>query len=271
MAVPAPAPDRACMITGASSGIGEEFARQLAGRRHNLILVARREQPLRNLAQELSQRQGVRVEVAICDIGEDKQRERLSEQVAASGLQVQMLINNAGLSHAGDLDREPAEQLAMVRVNVEALVALTAAYLPAMVERREGAIINVGSLAGFLPLPALATYAATKAFVLNFSEALWAEVRSSGVTVTALCPGFVRTAFWEVGGFRRTVFGPSLVWSPVAAVVRAGIVGAERGRRVVVPGPLQRLAAGVAHYAPHPLLLGPLAWLWRWGIGERTR
>ncbi len=256
------------MVTGASSGIGLEFASQLAGRGHNVVLVARREQRLVDLAERLTREHGVRAEVLTCDLADADARARLLEQVAGTGLQIETLVNNAGFPRAGDVHEHPDEQLGMVRVNVEALVALTAAYLPAMVERRRGAIVNVASLAAFMPLPALATYAATKSFVLSFSEALWAETRRSGVSVTALCPGFVPTEFYDVGGFKRTMLGPSFVWASASQVARAGIEGAEGGKRLVVPSKIQRIAGALSRYSPRPLALGPFAALWRWGIGE---
>lgn len=267
MALPAPAPGSACLVTGASAGIGAELARELARRGHNLLLVARREDRLRALAEELERDHHVRAVVEVCDLGDTEGRERLIERVEAHGPQVETLVNNAGFTGVGDVHSHPADQLGMVKVNVEALVALTATFLPAMVERRRGAIINVASLAAFQPLPTQATYAATKAFVLSFSEATWAEARRSGVTVTALCPGPVASEFWGEVNLRRGLQSLPLVWSSAADVARAGIAGAERGRRVVVPGLGQRAAAAVSRHGPHPLLLGPFATAWRWAVG----
>ena len=159
----------------------------------------------------------------------------------------------------------------MVQVNVEALVALTTAFLPAMVERGRGAIINVASMAAFQPIPFpghLRCHQGIRAELLG--EAVAAEVRGSGVSVTALCPGPVATEFVEVGGFKRTMeeMGPSFVWASPADMARAGIAGAERGKRVVVPGLAQRTLALAAQHSPHSLLLGPLASLYRRTIGE---
>ena len=270
MSLPPPTPGSTCLVTGASSGIGVDFARQLASRGHDLFLVARREGRLRELASELEHDHRVSVEAARCDLSSPAARKRLLQQLAASELAVATLVNNAGFAHVGDVHEHPADQLGMVQVNVEALVALTTAFLPAMVERGRGAIINVASMAAFQPIPSQATYAASKAFVLSFSEAVAAEVRGSGVSVTALCPGPVATEFVEVGGFKRTMeeMGPSFVWASPADMARAGIAGAERGKRVVVPGVAQRTLALAAQHSPHSLLLGPLASLYRRTIGE---
>ena len=270
MSLPPPTPGSTCLVTGASSGIGVDFARQLASRGHDLFLVARREDRLRDLASEVERDHRVSVEVARCDLSDPAARERLLEQVAASDLAVETLVNNAGFAHVGDVHKHPDKQLGMVQVNVEALVALTTAFLPAMVERGRGAIINVASMAAFQPIPSQATYAATKAFVLSFSEAVAAEVRGSGVSVTALCPGPVATEFVEVAQFKRTIeeMGPSFVWASSADMARAGIAGAERGSRVVVPGLAQRTIAFASQHSPRWLWLGPLASAWRRTIGE---
>lgn len=258
------------MVTGASSGIGAEFARQLGERGYDLLLVARREERLRELAEEIERDHGVRVDVAQCDLADEAARGALIEQVAASGATVEILVNNAGFSTVGDVHENPERQLGMVRVNIEALVALTSAYVPAMAERRRGAIINVASIAAFQPIPAQATYAATKAFVLSFSEALAAEVRKSGVTVTALCPGPVATEFVEVAQFKRSEdeMGPSLIWAKPADVAREAIKGAEKGRRTVVPGIALNAIAFTSRVSPRSIVLGPISALYRRSIGE---
>ena len=176
-------------ITGASSGIGTEFARQLAARGHGVFLVARREDRLRELASEIERDHGVRAEFAACDLGDAADRRNLPGLVARRELDVAVLVNNAGFTTVGDVHRNPDRQLGMIHVNVEALVDLTTQWLPGMVDRGAGAVINVASTTSFQPIPVQAVYAATKAFVLSFSEAVSAEVRGTGVTVTALCPG----------------------------------------------------------------------------------
>ena len=211
MAIPAPSPSTTCLITGASAGIGTEFARQLAARGHGVFLVARREDRLRELASEIERDHGVRAEFAACDLGDAADRRNLPGLVARRELDVSVLVNNAGFTTVGDVHLNPDRQLGMIHVNVEALVDLTTKWLPGMVERGAGAVINVASVASFQPIPVQAVYAATKAFVRSFSEAVSAEVRGSGVTVTALCPGPVATEFVEAGGFKSPNPGPSFV------------------------------------------------------------
>ena len=268
MALPAPGPSTTAVITGASSGIGEEFARQLAARRHGVFLVARREDRLRALAAEIERDHGVRVEVAACDLADEAERRRLPELVSGAGLDVGILVNNAGFTTVGDVHENPDRQLGMIRVNVEALVDLTTRWLPGMVDRGSGAVINVASVAGFQPIPVQSVYAATKAFVLSFSEATSSELKGTGVTMTALCPGPVATEFTEAGGFRNESPGPSFIWSTAADVAKAGIEGAEKGKRVVIPGIGNRVTANFGRHGPHSVLLGPFASAYRRTIGE---
>ena len=251
-------------MTGASSGIGADMARELAARGHDLALVARREDRMRELAEELAERHAVRAEIFGCDVAEPEERARLIGEVAERGLTVEILINNAGFGsggafHALDGDGETG----MVRTNVEAVVALTSAWLPGMVERRRGAVLNLASLIGFQPVPFQATYGASKAFVLSFTQAVHEEVRGTGVTITALCPGPVRTEFGESGGFGGADDRiPSFMWLDSETVARAGIEGLEKGDRVVVPGAVNRLGALSGHYMPRALLLPLVRRLW---------
>ncbi len=270
MALPAPAPASTSLITGASSGIGEEFARQLAARGHGVFLVARRAERLRELAGELEREHGVRAEVAACDLTERQSVAALPDLIAERGLTIDVLVNNAGFSTVGDVHENPDRQLGMVRVNVEALVALTSAILPGMSDRGQGAVINVASVAAFQPIPAQAVYAATKAFVLSFSEAVSSELKGTGVTMTALCPGPVATEFVETAGFKKSQqdMGPSLMWSSAHDVAKAAIEGAEKGKRVVVPGLGNRATATFGQHAPRMFLLGPFARAYRRVIGE---
>ena len=270
MALPVPTAGSTCLVTGASSGIGAEFARQLGARGYDLFLVARREERLRELAAEIERERGVSVQVAACDLGDAVAREGLIEQVKASRLAVEILINNAGFSTVGDVHENPDRQLGMLQVNIEALVALTSAFLPAMVERGRGAVINVASIAAFQPIPAQATYAATKSFVLSFSESVAAEVRRSGVSVTTLCPGPVATEFIEVAQFKRTQdeMGPSFIWATPADIAREAIEGAERGKRVVLPNLALRAIAYASRVSPRSIVLGPIASAYRKSIGE---
>jgi short-subunit dehydrogenase len=270
MALPPPASGSTCLITGASSGIGAEFARQLAALGHGVFLVARRAELLRELAAEIEREHGVRAESAAADLASEDAVAALPAMVEERGLDVEVLVNNAGFSTVGDVHRNPDRQIGMLRVNCEALVALSSTFLPEMVERGRGAVINVASMAAFQPIPAQAVYAATKSFVLSFSESVSAELRGTGVTMTALCPGPVATEFVEAAGFKKSQdeMGPSFVWATASDVARAGIQGAEKGKRVVVPGLGNRAIATAAQHTPHALLLRTAAPLWRRTIGE---
>jgi short-subunit dehydrogenase len=270
MALPPPDAASTCLITGASSGIGEEFARQLARRGHGMFLVARREDRLRELAGELERDHGVRAEIAACDLEDAAQCAALPGQVAERGLVVEVLVNNAGFSTLGDVHTNPDRQIGMIRVNCEALVALTSAFLPGMTERGRGAVINVASMAAFQPIPAQAVYAATKSFVLSFSESVHAEVKKTGVTVTALCPGPVATEFIEAAGFKksRDEMGPGFVWASAEDVAKTGIEAADKGKRVAIPGAGNRVIAVATQHTPRSVLLRTVAPAWRRIIGE---
>jgi uncharacterized protein len=269
MALPPPEAGSTCLITGASSGIGAEFARQLAERGYGTFLVARREERLRDLASEIERDHGVRAEYAACDLSDAAQVAGLPVQLEQRGLAVEVLVNNAGFSTVGDVHANPDRQLKMVHVNVEALVALTCAFLPAMVGRGRGAVVNVASTTAFQPIPAQAVYAATKTFVLSFSEAVSSELKGTGVAMTALCPGPVATEFVGAAGFKKSVDDlPSFIWSSADDVARAGIEGAVKGRRVVVPGVGNRVVALFGQHSPRWLVLGPFASAYRRAIGE---
>jgi short-subunit dehydrogenase len=260
--LPPASPSSAALITGASAGIGAEIARELARRGHNVVLVARRKERLDELAAELRSRQGVRAETIACDLSKAAPRARLPGRIAGLGLDVEVLVNNAGFATGGPFaDSDPERELEQVRVLVEAVVALTSAFLPAMVERRRGAVLNVASTAGMQPLPYAAGYSAAKAYVLTFSEAIHHEVAGAGVTVTALCPGPVETDFWQSAGWRvggkrsfEQVFPRPALVSP-AAVARAGVDGLAAGRRVVVPGLPMWAAMLAARYIPNAVKL----------------
>lgn len=184
------------LVTGASGGIGEAFAVRLAAQGVNLILVARTESKLRALADRLSAEHGVRAEVVALDLSDRHSPQRLQEAVAALGMEVAFLINNAGFASYGEFQTLPLEhELDMVQVNVATLTELTHRFLPGMVARGRGRVLNVASTAAFMPGPLMAVYYASKAYVLSFSEALNEELRGTGVSVTALCPGPVETGF----------------------------------------------------------------------------
>jgi uncharacterized protein len=270
VSLPAPTPDTAALVTGASSGIGAAIARELAERGHGLVLVARRKDRLDALAQELDAEFGVRAEAVGCDLGKAASRQRLPARIEALGLQVSVLVNNAGFATNGPFhEADAARELEQVRVLVEAPVALTSAFLPEMVRRGKGAILNVASTAGMQPLPYSAGYSAAKAYVLSFSEALHQELHGSGVTVTVLAPGPVTTDFWQISGwevaggqsFEHAV--PRPAWVTAEEAASAGVKGVEVGRRVVVPGLPIRAAMLATQYLPHAIKLPAIEWAMR--------
>jgi short-subunit dehydrogenase len=258
MALPPPDPNSTCLVTGASSGIGSDIARELVARGHGVTLTARREDRLRELATELES-SGVRVEVLACDVTDASARDGLIESIAGLGLTVEVLVNNAGYGSAGLFQKlDGASEVKMVQTNCEAIVAFCAAYAPAMVDRGRGAILNVGSTAGIQPLPRQATYSATKAFVNSFSDALYADLAGTGVSVTSLRPGPVDTEFDDVAGLADSFSSlPSFLLDTPAEVAAAAVEGVERSRRVVAPGIVGRLSAA-GQYAPRGILMPAL-------------
>jgi short-subunit dehydrogenase len=264
LSIPKPTSFSAALVTGASAGIGSEIAKLLAARGHNLVLVARRRERLVALADELVQAHGVRVETIACDLGKAAPRGRLPNQLAELGLEVEILVNNAGFATSGPFyEADPERELEQVRVLVEAPMVLTRMFLPAMVERGRGAILNLASTAGMQPLPYSAGYSAAKAYVLTFSEALHQELRGRGVTVTVLAPGPVETDFWQIAGW-ETASGKSMERAVPGALIsaeqaaRAGIEGLDHGRRVVIPGLPVRVGMLAGHWVPNALKLPAL-------------
>jgi short-subunit dehydrogenase len=255
VALPPPDPKSTCLVTGASSGIGADIARELARRGHGVTLTARREDRLRKLAEELTDT-GVRVEVVACDVTDGASRASLIGKLADLGLQVEVLVNNAGYGSGGpfqDLDGD--SEVAMVKTNCEAVIAFCAEYVPKMVQRGRGAILNVGSTAGYAPLPRQATYAATKAFVNSFSDALYADLHGTGVSATSLRPGPVATEFGDVGDMAAEFSSlPGFLVDDSRYVARAAVEALDRGKRLVGPGVLGRIS-GAAQYAPRGPLL----------------
>lgn len=264
MALPPPSPESTCLVTGASSGIGAEIARGLAARGHGVTLVARREERLVELAGELEDEFGVAAGTVAADVSDPADRDRLTAEVDRRGLAVEVLVNNAGYGSGGpfvELERE--RETGMVRTNVEAVVGLAGAYLPAMAARGRGAVLNVASLIAFQPVPFQATYGASKAFVLSFTDALHEELRGTGVTVTAVCPGPVRTEFGAEGGFGGADDRiPGFAWLDADKVAAAALEGLESGERVVVPGPLNRVASLYGQHLPRSVLLPLVRRLW---------
>lgn len=265
MALPEPSKSSTALVTGASAGIGEAVARELAGRGHGVTLVARREDRLRTLAGELADRFGVRAETMAVDLGDDSARATLPRRIEELGLEVEILVNNAGFGGGQDFARTERERLvSMVRVNCLALLDLQAAYLPQMVERGRGAVINIASTAAFQPLPGAATYGATKAFVLSLSEAVHEELKGTGVTLTAVCPGPVKTEFAEaagLGGAEEQV--PGVFWLSPESVAKSAVEAADDGKRAIIPGVLNRAGALTGQHAPRMLALPIARRLWR--------
>ncbi|MDQ3119382.1 MAG: SDR family oxidoreductase [Verrucomicrobiota bacterium] len=251
--------DCTALITGASAGIGREFARQLAGRAGSLVLVARRRDRLEELRRELtSSHSNLRVHVHSFDLAQTDQVERLCAALEQDGIGIDLLINNAGLGDRGDfVGAEPQRILDMLLVNVVALTALTRRLLPGMIARKKGAVLNVSSCASFLPMATMAVYAATKAYVTSFSEAIGAELRGTGIHVTALCPGPVHTEFASVAARGADVdqqIAPGFTHVPVGDVVRDGIRGVEAARPIVIPGFVMKLGMLLVRLTPMPVL-----------------
>ena len=270
MGLPRPSPETAALVTGASAGIGSRIARELAARGHGVVLVARRKDRLEALARELSDKHGVSAATIACDLSKPAVRGRLPGRVKELGLRVEILINNASFATGGAFhESDPARELEQVRVLVEAVVALSSAFIPEMVDRGRGAVLNVASTAAMQPLPYSAGYSAAKAYVLTFSEALHQELRGYGVTVTALCPGPVETDFWQIAdwqvntgqSFEKIVPWPAMISAADAA--HAGVDGLAAGRRVVVPGLPVRAAMQATRYVPHALKLPVIEWVMR--------
>jgi len=246
------------LITGASAGIGREFARQLAGRASTLVLVARRRERLEELRDELTATNPkLNIHLQVADLSKAEALEALTQYLDEQQIAVDLLINNAGVGDHGLFASGDPERLdAMMQLNVVALTAMTHRFLPRMIERKRGAVLNVSSCASFLPLPRMAVYSATKAYVTSFSKALRAEVRSSGVSVTALCPGPVHTEFNDLA--RRPnesgELGPEFTYVSAAEVARLGLDGIERNKPVVIPGMAMKLAMILVRLTPMPLL-----------------
>jgi short-subunit dehydrogenase len=255
MSLPSPGPGRAAIVTGASSGIGKEIARELHGRGHQVVLVARSADKLAEFAAEL----GDGAHVLPADLADRQARADLLGRVSALGLTPDILVNNAGFSTTGPVCKaDPDAELKMVEVDVAAVVDLTTRLLPGMVERGCGALLNVASTAAFQPLPGQAGYGAGKAFVLSYTQSLAGELKGSGVTATALCPGPVDTGFGEAAGFAKEDADnalPSFMWVSPQNVAKAAVDGMARGRLVVIPGLANRVGSVFSTLTPKTLLL----------------
>ena len=241
------------LITGASSGIGEALARRLAAERRPVALVARRTDRLERLAGELRAAHGTDVQVITSDLTKPGAGEALQAEVERRGIVVDWLVNNAGFGTHGRFHELPvAREIEEIQLNVSALVELTGRFLPAMIERRRGAVMNVASVGGFGPGPFMATYCATKAFVLSFTESLAAEVRGTGVHVLCVCPGFTRTEFQEKVDTVDTSGIPAFAWMTADQVAEQAIAAVGQ-RSVLVNGMMNAVAAGLYKHLPASL------------------
>ena len=223
------------LITGASGGIGETFARRLAQEKHNLVLVARSEEKLHQICDELMLKHGITAHYIALDLTEFDADKKLFAETEKHGFEIDWLINNAGFGKMGDFAQLDLDlELNMIDLNISALVALTHRYLPQMRTRKSGVIINVSSAASFQPIPFMATYAATKAFVTSFSEAIAEENRPFGIKVLALCPGATETNFFAVAGMKDAIQVKGMQTSE--QVVETALKAVRRGRSLVVSG-----------------------------------
>jgi uncharacterized protein len=250
------APRPVTVITGASAGIGWTLAEVFAQHGHELVLVARRAPEMERLADKLAAAGAPRPTVLSLDLAQASVGDRLAAELASRGLTPRNVVNNAGFGLVGPADElDRAAQLAMIDLNVRALTDLSLAFIPSLAEHR-GGILNVASVAGFLPGPGMAVYYATKAFVLSFSEALHHELKARDVRVSVLCPGPVPTEFQASAGIKRR---PSILDRPVEEVARAAYEGLMRGRRVVMPGWQNRLVSRLPRFLPRGLVLDLVA------------
>jgi len=241
------------LITGASSGLGEQFAYALGREHYDLVLTARREDRLAAVAGRARSAGAGAVRIIRADLTQRETPAALHQQLTTDGVQVDYLVNNAGFGTTGRFHHLPLErELEQIELNVTSLMAMTRLFVPAMVERRGGTVINVASTAAFQATPYMATYGATKAFVLSFSEAVAAELRGTGVTVMALCPGPVRTEFQKVANNERMRF-PSFIWTEADRVVNEAIAAAASGRSLCVAGAINNAMAIATRFTPRAL------------------
>jgi hypothetical protein len=246
-------PQDVALVTGASSGIGAALARRIAATGRRVVLVARSVDRLDDIAREIEAQHGVETHVIPTDLGVPAARGNLVDELTRRDLTVDWLVNNAGFGTNGRFHELPVErELEEIRLNVEALVDLTGRFMPAMVARRRGAVVNVSSVAGYCPGPYTATYSATKAFVSSFSEAIAVEARGTGVDVLCVCPGFTRTEFQDRAEIDTSAL-PGFVWMSADEVADQAVRSVGKGP-VLVNGMLNRVMAMTMRYTPHALL-----------------
>ncbi|MCU0570070.1 MAG: SDR family oxidoreductase [Oculatellaceae cyanobacterium Prado106] len=256
------------LITGASAGLGAAFAKQLAARKTNLVLVARSQDKLQDLARSLQSQFAVQVDVIVQDLTAPDAAEVIDQTVQQMGRSIDLLVNNAGVGNYGDfVESDRPFQLKMVQLNIAAVVDLTHRFLPGMRQRRSGGVINLSSVAAFQSMPYFSIYAATKAFVLSFSEALWAENQQYGVHVLAVCPGPAGVQFFKEAGFP-----PSLVEvvgkveTPAETVVQEALKAFDKREAIVIPGsPINPILATLPRFLPREAV----ASFWKLVLGRR--
>ncbi|HEX3584272.1 MAG TPA: SDR family oxidoreductase [Thermoanaerobaculia bacterium] len=244
---------RTALITGASSGIGLELARLFAADKWDVALVARSEGKLNELAAELQRAHGIKPRVIAADLAKPDAPAQIIE--ALKGVEIDALVNNAGFGVGGEFAKTDLDaELEMIQVNVTAVTHLTKLVLPGMIARRRGAILNVASTAAFQPGPLMAVYYATKAYVLSFSEAIADELRNSGVTVTALCPGPTDTGFAAAAKTESTMLFTMMRPSDAKSVAQAGYAAMKSGKRIIIPGAKNKLLAQSIRVSPRRLV-----------------
>jgi len=259
---------KATLITGASSGIGEAFARALAARSHNLLLVARSEDKLMRLCSELGRAHRIRCQHVALDLSLPESPAKLFDETTSRDLEIDLLINNAGFGSMGEFGGlDLAHELNMIDLNVRSLVEMTQRFLQPMRERKSGAIINVASTAGFQPVPYMAVYAATKAFVLSFSEALWEENRPYGIEVMALCPGVTETGFFAAAHIQKP---PARTIQTAEQVVETALRGLKRRKSSIISGAPNKLMVATERMMPRSFVLRTIGSVMR-GAGRAPK
>lgn len=242
------------LITGASSGLGEQFALQLARQHYDLVIVARRAERLASVAERAKAAGAAQVEIIAADLGRRAAAQEICDELASKSLTVDYLVNNAGFGTSGYFRELPLErEIEQIELNVTSVVALTRLFLPQMIARHGGTIINVASTAAFQAVPYMATYAASKAFVLHFTEGLAGELASSGLRVMALCPGPVRTEFQSIAHNEKAVL-PSFMWTSAEKVVADAIAAAASGRTLYIAGVVNFVTAQSTRLIPRGLV-----------------
>ena len=261
MSPPGSTPEAVCLITGASSGIGSALAYEFASHGHAVILTARREIELNALADAIATRGHARPRVIAADLGQPEGVAKLAGALQQAGLAPAILVNNAGFGLLGDAAQlDPAQQLAIIDLNNRALTDLTLRFIDS-IKRHKGGILNVASIAGFMPGPGMAVYHASKAYVVSLTEALHEELKADGVKVCALCPGPVPTEFNDQAGVPNDYF-PQALSRSAERVARDGYQGFMGGHRIVVPGGPNRIATLLPRLLPRGLILALLGWRW---------